>query len=290
MYQLATTLTLLVTILLSLTAQAAANPSGPWQWLQGEFTNYQQTLAEPEQGHLPLRYSLTMLANEANDGVLMVSRQYYLFDPSTPLRQRVYQFTERRDGWRQQIYDVAIDDLDNAAAWTEVAGCHMQWERTATGYVGQTNPARCFFVVAEQDTRIAVHSTMRLTKDSVSVADVVSATTEIISDSATVATEFQRMTYYDDTILFRPTPDDDWREVSAVHATHDQGGRVGLIDTQSGLELRYQIELIRDGSEVELNLYDVTRQEVVYQTRAQAKEGVLEYESASLRLRLKPRP
>lgn len=290
MYQLATTLTLLVTILLSFTAHAASNPSGPWDWLQGEFTNYQQTLAEPEHGHLPLRYSLTMLPNEANDSVLMVSRQYYLFDPSAPLRQRVYQFTERRDGWRQRIFEVAGDDLDSPETWTEVSGCHMQWETTATGYLGQTNPARCFFVVAEQEARIAVHSTMRLTEDSVSVADIVSATTEVISESATVATDFRRMTYYDDAISFRPTVDDDWREVRAVHAIHDQGGRVGLIDTQSGLELRYQLELISDSNEVELSLYDVTRQEVVYQTRAQAKEGVLEYESGSLRLRLKPRP
>lgn len=290
MYQLATTLTLLVTLLLSVTAQAAPQQSGPWTWLQGEFTNYQQTLEEPEQGHLPLRYSLSMLADEANEGVLMVSRQYYLFDPTTPLRQRVYQFTQRRDGWRQRIYDVAAGDLERPEAWTEVSGCQMDWKETANGYVGNTNPARCFFMVTEQETRIAVHSTMRVTKDSVAVADTISATTEAISESATVATQFERMTYYDDAILFRPTVDDEWREVEVAHAIHDQGIRVGLIDTQSGLDLRYQIELLRDGDSVQLSIYDVTRQEVVYQTRSQGSDGTLDYESNSLRVRLKPRP
>ena len=299
MYILTTTLTLLVTILLSLTAHATSGLNGPWVWLEGDFTNYQQTLAEPEMGHLPLRYSLTLLTNNNNEaikaignskGVLMLSQHYYLFDPSTPLRQRVFQFTEQGEGWRQRIFEVAPGELGRPDAWTEITGCRMRWKKTVSGFLGETNPARCFFVVTEQNTRIAVHSTMRMTKDSVAVADVISATTDVISESTTVATQFQRMTYYDSAITFRPTTDDEWREVKAVHAIHDQGVRVGLVDTQSGLELRYQLEVLREGDEVQFSLYDVTRRDVVYQTSVPSEAGIIDYATENLRIRLKPRP
>lgn len=98
------------------------------------------------------------------------------------------------------------------------------------------------------------------------------------------------MTYYVDSIEFRPTTSDDWRDVELVRSVHDQGGRVGLIEAGSKLELRYQVEVLRDGGEVEFRLFDITRQEVIYSNRVEASVGVIEYESASLRIRLEPRP
>lgn len=298
MYQLATTLTLLSLVLLTLCTQAKAETEGPWDLLQGEFTNYQQTIAEPEQGYLPIRYTLTRMnamSSDTNGSVEILSRQYYLFDPSTPIRQRVYQFTERRGGWRQRVYDVDIEhDIDDLAAWQEITGCSMRWEANTNGYVGRTNPARCFFEVDALNTRVSISSQAELSEDRLILSDRLvfagEANGEKSIDESSAVTEFQRMTYYDHEISFRPGSDQEWRRVEPIHAIHDQGGRIGLIEFDSELELRYQLEVIRDGDNVQLSLFDLTRQAVVYETQAKAKEGSLDYTSESLQIRLKPRP
>lgn len=291
MYQHVTTLTLLTSALLSFTAHGAAESNGPWDWLEGEFTNYQQTIAEPELGQLPVRYSVTRVASDDQDTVTLVSRQYYLFDETRALRQRVYQFSGRREGWVQRTYSVAIEaDVEDSNQWSEVTGCSMQWQETDQGYAGHTNPSQCFFVVGEEEDRVSIHSTIYATDDGVTVADTVSSNADSDAYESSITTEFRRMTYYVDSIEFRPTTSDDWRDVELVRSVHDQGGRVGLIEAGSKLELRYQVEVLRDGGEVEFRLFDITRQEVIYSNRVEASVGVIEYESASLRIRLEPRP
>ena len=291
MYQFATTVTLLSLVLLTLCMPAKASDAGPWNILQGEFTNYQQTLAEPELGNLPIRYTLTLMPGATNDNVEVLSRQYYLFDPTTPLRQRVYQFANRRDGWRQRVFAVDVNEsADNLAAWQEVTGCSMHWQAKEGGYVGRTNPARCFFEVAALDTRVTIASQSEVFEDRILLTDRLTYQGEASAEASIAMTEFRRMTYYDHQISFRPSAGQEWRRVEPIRAIHDQGGRVGLIEFESELELRYQLELTRDGDIVYLRLFDITRQSVVYEAQAKAKEEPLEYTSDSLQIRLKPRP
>lgn len=268
----------------------------PWQWLVGEFTNYQHTLREPEQGLTPTVYKVQVVDQNDNGSVTLLSQQFYLFNQQQPLRQRIYQFSERRRGWRQHVYEVAADargaELENSENWQRLTGCQLDWRLEGTRFEGATDASRCYFVLQDKDVRVGIASRTYLYPDRVEVSDTFRAEPEVLAEleSHQVQTNYARMTYYDAKVSYRPNRGQDWLDVVLSDDLHDQGGRMGLIESSSELELRFQFELVRSDDELTFRVFDITRQQHVHEARYEDGVDSIEYESDMLQVRLKPRP
>ncbi|MCL5049822.1 CpcT/CpeT family chromophore lyase [Aliidiomarina maris] len=287
--------TILGTILLSTGASAGQSEPAPWHWLEGNFSNYQYTVSNPEAGYSPVLFTFTNLEHNDDDDVLVLAQQFHLFDQTLPLRQQILRFTPRRQGWRQEVYDLEpellLGDVLDEDNWQHLAGCRYEWRKEGEEFIGATDPGRCFFVVQGQDVRVGVATTMRLSRNNLWVDDTLVADEAFLAarDASDIRTHFQRLTYFAGEIQYRPRHDSEWQQVELANDLHDQGTLIGLIDPSSGLELRYQLELVREHDYVQLKIYDITRQDYIHSVEHPLGQ-VIQFESANLTFELAPLP
>lgn len=268
----------------------------PWQWMLGVHSNYQYTLRNPESASTPLIYRMQLIEESEVEGVLLLSQQAYLFDPDSPLRQRVYQFIERRQGWVQHIFEVDAEldlaQLSDPESWQPLHGCSIYWTQQDDHFVAENNPSNCYFFVEDSGERVAVSSEITLYPDYFALNDHFVVTDEEDNDGheQQVHTEYQRTTFYDVEVSYSALNNDEWEPAATVMQIHDQGVRSGLVLQESGLELRYQIELKRELDELRFTIHDMSRNNVVHEDVFAHDEAVIEYSSERLQLRIKPRP
>lgn len=268
----------------------------PWQWMLGTHTNYQHTLRKPEAASTPVLYSVRRVQSADTEGVVLLSEQAYLFTPDEPIRRRIYQFIPRRQGWIQHIFEVApelsVDQLARAEHWQPLQGCSLRWEKQDGYFSAGNDPEDCYFFVEESGERVAVSSSIKLYPDYFVITDDLAFTDELTSEyrEQNTLTEYQRTTFYDPKVRYSSLANDQWQPVSTTGPLHDQGARVGLVLDQSELELRYQIELQRSLTKLTFKLYDISSGDVIHEETFEDDVAAIEYHSARLHIRLKPRP
>ena len=268
----------------------------PWQWMVGVHSNYQYTLRNPESVATPLIYRMQVINGSGAEGVVVLSEQAYLFDPESPLRKRIYQFIERRQGWVQHIFELDPEltetQLEDPEFWQPLHGCSIQWTQTGDHFVGSNNPRHCYFLLEETAQRVAVASEVSLFPDYFLLEDSFAVSDEDGDTAAEehVHTEYQRTTFYDVQASYSALNNDQWEPASISADLHDQGFRTGLVLQDSGLELRYQIELKRELGKVKFMLHDISRNSVIHEEVFAHDVETIEYSSDRLQLRIKPRP
>ncbi|MCC5880003.1 MAG: hypothetical protein JJU03_08940 [Idiomarina sp.] len=270
--------------------------SQPWQWMLGTHTNYQHSLRNPDSAATPLLYSVQRIDDSDAEGMILLSQQAYLFTSDKPLRRRIYQFIQHRQGWVQHIFELPADLLDTQLSqrehWRPLHGCSIQWQQQDDHFVGTNEPRECYFYVEDSGERVAVSSAIHLFPDYFVVNDNLEFTDEaMIEGTATEThTEYQRTTFYAATVEYSALSNGQWESVNTTAQLHDQGARVGLVLDESALELRYQIELQRTLGQLTFRLHDLSRGEVVHEEAFDIDTKVIEYTSPRLRIRLEPRP
>lgn len=267
----------------------------PWQWMLGVHSNYQYTLANPDKASTPLLYRVRLIDKADTEGVVLLSSHADFFKPDVVLRQRLYQFIERRNGWVQHIFEVPHDltntQLSDPVNWQPLHGCSIQWTQKSEHFVASNNSKRCYFLLQGTGQRIAVTSEVRLFPDHFVLKDHL-AVTDLESHVVTeenIQTEYQRTMFYDVQASYS-AHDNQWQDVVTTVGLHDQGVRSGLELQASGLELRYQIELQREGAEVKFMLHDISLDAVIHEETFAHNIDVIEYSSERLQLKIKPRP
>ena len=268
----------------------------PWQWMVGVHSNYQYTLRNPESVATPLIYRMHVIDGSGAEGVVVLSEQAYLFDPELPLRSRIYQFIERRQGWVQHVFELnpelTASQQTDPEYWQPLHGCSIRWTYTGDHFVGTNSPRDCYFLLEDSAQRVAVSSEVSLFPDYFSLEDsfVVSDQDGVMEAEEYVHTEYQRTTFYDVQASYSALNNDQWEPARMSADLHDQGFRTGLVLQGSGLELRYQIELKRELGEVRFMLHDISRNSVIHDEVFAHDVDTIEYSSDRLQLRMKPRP
>lgn len=260
-------------------------------WLQGQFTNYQQSLQNPQQAVAPLLYVVSTLPGQEGEGLLLSSEQMFLFNPDQKLRTQVYELhTGRGETVEQQFYHVsgAPQQRDN---WQPLHGCEVDWRWQGDHYTGTRDEKRCYFYNQETGSKVALKSQLKLTRNTFATTDWAYAAdgTLLLGDAFNSHLVLQRMRFFDANIEYRAPGSEDWQKVDPTHDIHDQGVRVRLQLPESNLELRYQLELVRQGEQRVLRVFQGNRAQPVKRLEAPVDSEQLELSMEQLRIRLTPR-
>lgn len=276
-----------VAALLATSYAAAAEDSALLiQWLQGDFTNYQQTLAEPEHAITPVLHRVTELDIEYADGTPLLVEQFSLFDQSEALRTQVYVIEQTRQGVRQHVYEVAGDPAyrDN---WQALYGCRIDWRWQEDSWLGQRDPARCYFYDQNSQAKIGLGAELRLSDMQFSVRDMVQYPDNVpfIMSGLEGYYMYERMQYASVDVEYKAAGTSQWVQAEPLTIIHDQGIRAGFRLADSELELRYQIELSRADGEHQVQLFHMHETAPVEEVQGYLADGLL-IETDSIRVRL----
>lgn len=264
----------------------------PWEWMLGVHSNYQYTL---DNAQSPLVLRVRLIEEADTDGVVLLSSYADFSKPAQIVRHRVHQFVERRNGWAQHIFEVPTEltdsQLSNPVHWQPLHGCSLQWTQKHDHFVASNNPKQCYFLRQATEQRIAVTSEISLFPDNFVLKDHL-AVHDLENNTVTeenILTEYQRTMFYAVEASYS-THANQWQDVVTSVQLHDQGVRSGLVLQASGLELRYQVELQREGAELRFMLHDISRNAVIHEQTFPHDIDVIEYSSGQLQLRIKPHP
>lgn len=268
------------------------------RWLSGAFTNYQQTLQQPEKPLTPLYFHIEPLDTEALDGHVLLSEQAHLFEPDRVLRRQIFHVERTRRGWQQSVYNVdpslAKADLTKPDLWQPLHGCDIRWQWRGEQFVGERDSQRCYFYQQTSGEKIGLYSQLHLNPNRLSIAEQAfwADGTPILPDAESSPTgthEYRRMEFYNATVQYRAPGTDTWRDAELLGELHDQGVRVGLHLPDQQQELRYQLSLRQQGQLVEFALFDMNGMETVHTQHVARGEG-LAYESDYLRIEITVQP
>lgn len=260
-------------------------------WLQGQFTNYQQSIQNPELAVSPLLYIVEPLPNEEDERLLLSSQQMFLFNQDQLLRTQVYELQTRgKDVIEQRFYHVS-ENIEARESWQQLHGCAVRWRWNGEHYVGARDENRCYFYNQENGHKVALKSQLKLTSSTFSTIDWAYAEdgTLLLDDAFNSQLVLQRMRYFDADIEYRAPGSEEWQPVQATHDIHDQGVRVRLQLPESDLELRYQLELLREGEQRVLRIYQGNQAQPVERVEVSADTQQLEFTMQQLRVRLQLR-
>ncbi|MGX5914580.1 CpcT/CpeT family chromophore lyase [Aliidiomarina sp. Khilg15.8] len=261
------------------------------EWLQGQFTNYQQSIQNPEQAVSPLLYQVERLKRQGDEGVLLSSQQMFLFNQEQLLRTQVYQLQTRGSNVVEQRFFHVSGDIENRQDWHQLHGCAVRWRWKGDHYAGARNEDRCYFYNQENGRKIALKSQLKLTPNTYSTIDWAYSEdgTLLLDDAFNSQLVLQRMRFFDADIEYKAPGSDSWQRVHTTHEVHDQGVRVRLQLPESDLELRYQLELVREGEQRVLRIYQGNQAQPVERVQVPVDAQQLEFTMEQLRVRLTPR-
>ncbi|RUO25180.1 hypothetical protein CWE09_00075 [Aliidiomarina minuta] len=227
-------------------------------WLSGDFSNYQQSISHPGLAATPIMQRTQKIEIEELDELTLLNQQSFLFQPEEVVRRQVYSLSlpRRGDYIEQTLYHIADDaDTDQLKLQDlhELHGCEVRWYWDEDKYVGTRNKQSCYFFAAATGQQVKLESYLELTEHQVSVLDraYLEDDTLVLGDEFGVAVNSNRMAFFAADISYRASgaAEDDWQPVVLTGAIHDQGSRIGLQAESSGLELSYQLELLRTASD-----------------------------------------
>lgn len=264
----------------------------PWEWMLGVHSNYQYTLDHPQNA---LVNRVRLIEAVDTEGVVLLSSYADLSQPDTVVRHRVYQFINNRKGWVQHTFELPTEvtgsQLSDPTHWQRLHGCSLQWKYKDNHFVAHNNPKQCYFLRQETKQRIAVSSEVYLFRDHFTLQDqlqIHDLENNVVSEE-NILTDYQRTRFYAIEASYS-TQENEWQDVVTSVQLHDQGARSGLVLKDSGLELRYQVELRRDGGKLKFMIHDISRDTVIHEQSFAADIDVFDYASDRLRLRIKPHP
>lgn len=260
-------------------------------WLQGQFTNYQQSLQNPEEAVSPLLYVVEPVPQQEDEGVLLSSQQMFLFNPDQQLRTQMYELnTQGGEVVEQRFYHVN-GDPEQRDNWQPLHGCEVHWRWQGDHYTGKRDEQRCYFYNQDTGKKVALKSQLKLTRNTFSTTDWAYAAdgTLLLGDTFNSHLVLQRMRFFDADIEYRAPGSDSWQAVHPTHEIHDQGVRVRLQLPDSDLELRYQLELVRQGEQRVLRIYQGNQAQPAKRLEAPVDSEQLEVSMEQLRIRLTPR-
>lgn len=262
-------------------------------WLTGDFTNYQDTIEAPEDVALPVFYSIKTIHGEKLNQPTFVTTQTYLFADEGVPRKQILALSEWRGGWRQSVYEIdpklSEQEVVDPSNWQRLDGCRIQWRWHDGYYQGTRDSKRCYFILEETGERVGVGANLILSQLALRIEEVLESPGQaplLLANDLSI-NNFHRMTYYEADVQYRVNTQDNWATAEPVKAVHDQGPRVGLVVEESGLELRYQFLLRREGEEVHFEVYDLSRNRMVHEQVFSHSDAV-EFISDDFKVRLRP--
>jgi hypothetical protein len=260
-------------------------------WLKGQFTNYQQTIQTPEEAVSPLLYEVKKLKRTEDDHLLLSSRQMFLFNRAQPLRTQVYEIQQGRGGHLEQHFYHVSESLQQRETWQPLHGCAVEWRWHGDHYKGARDEDSCYFYNQENGRKIALKSQLTLTANTLSTMDwaYTEDGTLVLDDAFNSHMVLQRMRFFDAEIAYKAPGSDTWQKVEPTHDIHDQGVRVRLQLPENDLELRYQLELVRQGEQRVLRIYQGNQARPAERVEVSVDAQQLEFEMGQLRVRLTPR-
>lgn len=257
------------------------------EWLVGDFTNYQQTLAEPEQALVPVVHRVRDIDLEHSDGTPLLVEQFALFEQTNVLRTQVHVIEPVRQGYRQHVYDIDGDPL-NENNWQVLHGCRIDWQWQNDSWLGKRDPRRCYFYDRDSQVRVGLGAEVVLSETMFSVQDSIQYAdgTPLMTDDVNGHYQYARMQYAIADVEYKAPGTSEWLNAEPLSTIHDQGVRVGFKLADSDLELRYQLELTRIDDTHQVQLFHMHEAGALEQIEGQLAD-VIEIETDTLRVRLR---
>ncbi|WP_126797537.1 CpcT/CpeT family chromophore lyase [Aliidiomarina soli] len=288
--------TVLMTILSGLAISASAAEGDTQKllaWFAGDFTNYQQTIHQPEQSLTPVIKRIEPL-DYAEQGHAFLSEQAYLFEPDQVIRRQIYLLERVRGGWRQAVFNVETElgaaELADPSNWQASYGCEVNWRWRNGEFEGERNHQRCYFYRSSDGQKVSLSSQLRLSENALTITEqaFLATNTPLLRSDLAGTHHYARMQYYDAQVEYRAPGTDRWRQAELIGVLHNQGARVGIRLSEQQQELRYQFAVTTGGEQAEFALYDLNGMETVHQEHV-AVNDVIEYQSDYLKIELTPR-